>query len=184
MGFFEAALPVAHKIFNNIIVAAIMLLAGLIAGKLVGRFLHRFLSEIELNKTISNSTKISMPADEIISLFVMYIIYFFSIIIAIDIMNLEGILFNALAAAIVIIVLMSIAFSLADFIPNIFGGVFLHQKGIIHKGDIIRANGMEGKIISIDLVDTKLKTKAGDLIFVPNSFLAKNLILVKKKKSA
>ncbi len=183
MAFPADALVFVYGLLNNLVVAAIILLIGFIAGRLLGRFVTRFLSEIGLNKMIGESSNISIPADEIIGSVVMFLVYFFAIVIAMDTLALGNVLFNIISVFIMVIVVASIILSLIDFVPNVFSGVFLHQKNVVQKGDVIKAGGFEGRIVSIDLVDTKLETKAGDLVYVPNSLLAKNIILVKKRKS-
>ncbi len=183
MAFLADALAFVSNILNNFVVAAIIILVGLIVGRLLGRFVTRFLSEIEINKMIGESTGVNIPADEIVGSIIMFLIYFFALILAVDTLSLGNLLFNIIAVLILLIVVASIILSLIDFVPNVFSGIFLHQKKVVQKGDIIKAGGFEGKIISIDLVDTKLETKAGDLVYVPNSLLAKNIILVKKRKS-
>ncbi|MBI2133541.1 mechanosensitive ion channel [Candidatus Woesearchaeota archaeon] len=182
MVFLEGVFPFIRGMLNNLVVAAIILLIGFIVGRLMGRFVGRFLSEIEVNKMISSSVRVSIPADEIVGSIVMFLIYFLTVALAVDTLNLEDLLFNIIAILIIIIILASVTLSLVDFVRNFFSGIFLHQKGIIQIGDIIRAGGLEGKIIRIDLVDTRLETREGDLIFVPNTLLVKNIVLVKKRK--
>ncbi len=182
MDFFFAAVSLIERAANNIVVAAIVLLLGFIAGRLLGKLVERLLEEAEINKALENAIRINLPVDEVVASLVMYSIYFFSIILAIDMLNISGLLFNAAAIVIAAVIILSVMLALKDFIPNVFGGVFLHQKANVKKGDVIRIGSLEGKVLSVDLVDTKIETKAGDLIFAPNSYLLKNLLVVKKAK--
>ena len=73
--------------------------------------------------------------------------------------------------------------SIKDFMPNMFAGFFIHQKRFIKEGDIIKVDNIKGKIVHVNLVETTIETKQGDIIYIPNSLLTKKTIVkVKKKK--
>ena len=66
-------------------------------------------------------------------------------------------------------------------------GLTIKQKGIIHEGDFIQVKNIKGLVETIDLIETKIKTKEGDLIFIPNAILTKHEIInykIAKNKSS
>jgi len=110
-----------------------------------------------------------------------YFIYFIAIIIALNQIGLTTTILYMISAAVLIIIVISIALGVKDFIPNILAGIHLHRKDIIKEGDKIKVKGTEGKVISVELTETKLKTKKGDIIIIPNSMLVKEEIIKLKK---
>jgi len=170
-------------IFTKLVVAVIIMLIGLIAGKLLGKFIHKALHEIELNKILRKAAGVKVSIEEIISTFVTYFIYFIFIVMALNQLGLTTVVLHMISGAILIIIIISILFSIKDFMPNMFAGFFIHQKGFIKEGDIINVDNTEGKVIHINLVETKIETKKGDIIYIPNSLLTKKTVIkIKKKK--
>ncbi len=165
---------------NKILVAVIILLIGFILGKVATRLVEKGLKEIGLNKIIKD-VGVKIPLEGIISNFVLYFIYFISIIMALSHLEIATGVLNTLSAVIIILIGIFVVLSVKDFIPNIISGIILHQKSMIKEGDIILINDMKGKVKEITLLDTKLETKSGDLIIVPNSNLTKNQIVKKKR---
>ena len=66
-----------------------------------------------------------------------------------------------------------------DFIPNLVAGFYVRQKEKIKPNDTINVNNTEGKVMAVDLTETKIKTKDNDTIFIPNSILVKSKIIKK-----
>jgi len=59
-------------------------------------------------------------------------------------------------------------------------GLFLHQKRNIKPGERIEVNNVEGEVINITLTETKLRTRSGEIVYIPNSVLTKNVVIKKK----
>ena len=170
-------------IFTKLVVAVIIVLIGLVAGKLLGKFIHKLLHEVELNKLIKKSAGIKVSAEEMISSFVTYFIYFIFIVMALNQLGLTTVILHMMSGAILIIIIISILLSIKDFMPNMFAGFFIHRKRFIKEGDIIQVDNTKGKVVHINLVETKIETKKGDIIYIPNSLLTKKTVVkIKKKK--
>ena len=170
-------------IFTKLVVAVIIVLIGLIFGKILGKFIQKALHEVELNKVIKKAAGIKISAEEIISTFITYFIYFIFIVMALNQLGITTVVLHMISGAILIIIIISILLSIKDFMPNMFAGLFIHQKAFIKEGDIIKVDNTEGKVIHINLVETKIERKKGDIIYIPNSLLPKKVVIkVKKKK--
>ena len=169
-------------IFTKLVVAVIIVLIGLVAGKLLGKLIHKLLHEIELNRIIKKAAGIKVSAEEIISSFVTYFIYFIFIVMALNQLGLTTVVLHMISGAILIIIIISIMLSIKDFMPNMFAGFFIHQKRFIKEGDIIQVDNTKGKVVHINLVETKIETKKGDIIYIPNSLLTKKTVVKLKKK--
>ncbi|MCB9358792.1 mechanosensitive ion channel [Candidatus Woesearchaeota archaeon] len=172
---------VVSEIINKYFVAILIVLIGFVIGKIAGRFLLKALKEIQLNKIVKDISGIRSSLEGIISHFVEYFIYFVSIVMALRHIGIYTDILNILSAVVIILIGIFIILSVKDFIPNIISGIVMHQKSDIKEGDIIEYNKIRGKIIDFSLLETKLETKTGDIIIIPNSNLTKNEIIKRKK---
>jgi small-conductance mechanosensitive channel len=86
-----------------------------------------------------------------------------------------------ISIAILIIMVASIILGIRDFFPNILSGIFIAQKRFLNKGDLVRFGDIEGEIIEINIIETRIMTKKGDIIYIPNSILTKNEMVKLKK---
>ncbi len=178
----ESAWQILSAVLNNIVVAAIVVLIGFIGGRLAGKLVSRVLDELEFNRLVHNITRLSIPADEILGYLSQFFIYFLAIIIALDTLRLRGILFDLASALLVVIILISMLLFLKDFIPNVFAGVVIHQAAHLREGDHVRIGDLEGVVDSVNLVDTRIHNRQGDVIFVPNTFVMGRVVLVRKRR--
>ncbi len=163
------------------IVAAIIILIGFVIGRMAGKVVQRVLHELELNKLIRMATSLRFTAEEFVGSSVSYIIYFFVIIMALNQLGLTTPILYILSSAVIVIIIVSFLLGLRDFIPNMFAGLSLQKKGFLKVGDNIRFRDMDGKIEYLNLVETRIMTKAGDVIAIPNSLLAKHEIVRKRR---
>jgi len=175
-----------NNIFSDflveLIIALIILLVGIIIGKIVGKLVQRGLHEVELNNILKSTSKIRINLEEFIAAFVTYLIYFITVVVALRQIGLATLILDIVAAIIIVIIVLAVFLGIKDFIPNTIAGIFLHQKRMLKEGDVIKVTGIEGKVIYMDLVETKVETKDGDIIHVPNSILIKEKMVIKKRK--
>lgn len=165
----------------KLVIAVIILLVGFIIGRIVGKLIYRLLHEFELNKNLEKAG-IKFNLEDIIKHFVTYLIYFIAIIWALSELGLSTIVLNIIFAAVIVIIIVAILIGIKDFIPNAFAGFSISKKGIIKEGDIIKINGLEGKVRKINLAETEVETKNKDIILVPNINFKKQAVLVRKSR--
>ncbi len=169
-------------LLTKLLIALIILLIGIIIGKVAGKLTHRVLREIELNNIVKKAAKININLEEFISALATYLIYFIAVVMALRQIGLATIVLDIITIIIIMIIILAVFLSIKDFIPNMIAGIFLHQKGLIKEGDRIEIKDAEGKVVYINLVETRIQTKDGDMIHVPNSLLTKERIIIKGKK--
>ncbi|MBT4540698.1 mechanosensitive ion channel [Candidatus Woesearchaeota archaeon] len=169
-----------QPIFTEIVVAVIILLIGLIIGKILGRVVQKLLNSLELNKLIRKSTGMRVRIEEFFAKITSYFIFFIAIIMALDVLNLTSSIIYIVSIMIIAIIVISIAISIKDFIPNMIAGLYIHKKNMFKEGKKIKIDGLEGTIEQINLTEIKLITKKGDIVFIPNSLLTKKEVVVKK----
>lgn len=179
-----------NAITNNnfileVFIALTIVVGSLILGKILGRIVDKFLKKTSINKVVYDATKVRVNLDKIISTLVSYAIYLFGFIWALNYLGIASTVLNLLSGAILILALILAFLAFKDFIPNMMSGLFIHAKGFLKEGDVIKLHDIEGKIIYLNLVETRVKTKNGDIIYIPNSRLTKYEVIKKshKKKS-
>ena len=174
-----------QPLLTNIVAALIVLLVGFILGRLAGKLIYKVLHELELNNLLKKALGVKVALEEVISGFINYFIYFIAVIMALDQLGLKTQILNILSAAVILLVVLSFFLSIKDFIPNVIAGIFLHQRGSLKEGHYVKFRDVQGRIIHINLVETKIETDDNDILFVPNSLLTKNgFIKLKEKKRA
>lgn len=167
------------SIMVNFAAALALIIFGVIAGIIVEKLVRRLLHGFELDRVLA-SIGMKFPLEDFIASIVKYIVYFSGIILALNELGLSKVLLEILLGMIVVIIVAFIILAFKDFAPNITAGLFIHRKGSIKKGEWLKINEIEGEVFELDLIETKLKMKSGNLIIIPNSFLAKSIIMKKK----
>ncbi|MBW2982099.1 mechanosensitive ion channel family protein [Candidatus Woesearchaeota archaeon] len=167
------------QFFIKFIVSIIILLIGFIIGRTVEKILQKILHEVELNKNIKKAG-IKFPIENIISSFTKYFIYFIAVIWALTELGLTTTVLNMISAVILVLILISLVLAIKDFIPNIIAGFFIHRKRMFKQGDNITVKDLKGIIQKITLTETEIKTEKGDIIYIPNSIIKKEVVIKKK----
>lgn len=173
--------PTSSNILVKIIVAIVVILIGIILARILSKLTYRILHELELDRILKD-LGVKVPVEEFVGTIVKYIVYFIAVIIALNQLGLETIVFYIILILFLVILIVFVVLAFKDFIPNITAGFFMHQKRLIKKGDKIIVKNIEGTVMEISLIDTKIKTKGGDIVHMPNSVFLKSE-LKKLKKS-
>ncbi|GAG50529.1 unnamed protein product [marine sediment metagenome] len=168
------------RFFIKLVIAIIILLIGFIIGRAVHKVLQRILHEIELNKNLKKAG-IKISLEQLISNFAKYFIYVIAVIWALTELGLTTTVLYIIIAVILLLIIISIILAIKDFIPNAFAGFFIYHKKMFKQGDKITIHNLEGVIQKITLIETEIKTKKGDTIYIPNSLITKKEVLIKRK---
>ncbi|GAB2180080.1 mechanosensitive ion channel family protein [Denitratisoma sp. agr-D3] len=67
-----------------------------------------------------------------------------------------------------------VAFAMQDTLGNVLGGLAIHLDHSVEIGDWIVLEGVSGRVIDIRWRYTKVATRNGEKVVIPNSFLMKN----------
>ncbi|MGV6862500.1 MAG: mechanosensitive ion channel family protein [Putridiphycobacter sp.] len=94
------------------------------------------------------------------------------IILALAILNLDGTLKSLLAGA--GIAGLAISLALQGTLSNTFSGFFIALKNEINIGDWVESNGYSGKVVEIDLRNTKIKEADNNIVVLPNKMILEN----------
>jgi small-conductance mechanosensitive channel len=170
-------------LMTNLIIAVIIILIGFIVGRVLGKLTQKVLHELELDRILRETADIKLSIEKALARFITYFAYFLAIIIALNQIGLTTTVLHMISAAVLVIVVISIILGIKDFIPNFLAGMHINRKDMIKVGDRIRVKGTEGKVISMDLTETKIQTQKGDTIFIPNSlFIKEEMVKLGRKR--
>lgn len=182
--FLDKAAPYGTQISDvllSIIVAVLILLVGFIVGKLIGRFLRKVFHEVEIDSILKKSG-IKLSLEGKMSFIFEYGIYAAALVIALYYMGIAVTALQILLLVITLLIVVSMLISLKDILPNLFSGFIVRKKKPIAAGDTITIQGISGKVESMGWVETKIVTKEGDMIYIPNSNFLRNNVKIRKSK--
>ena len=169
--------------YYSLLTAVIIALVGFIIGKVLGRVVQRVLHGMEVDNIFKRATQLDITFEHKLGRFTSYLIYAISIIMALNQLNVTTTILQMIIAAVIIIIIIAAALAVKDFVPNAFAGFYIISKKVLEEGQTVRVKGVQGKVIAVTLMETKLQTKSGDLVHVPNSsFTRSELITLHQAK--
>ena len=164
---------------NNVITAVIILLIGFIIAKLVSRLVQRILHEAELDSLLKKAgAKVSFELA--LSHIAEYFVYFITIIFALNALGITAFVMYIIAIAAVALLIISVFLGMKDFIPNFMAGWYIYRNDLLKEGKKVKINSVSGKVVKMSLLNARIKTPKGDLIYMPNSVIIKSKIIQKK----
>jgi len=163
-------------------VVIVIILAGILIGRIIGRAIKRLTKEIKLDKIAKDLLNVNLPFENLISKIVSWIIYFIAVLFALDQIGLGSTTLDIVLLFVLGIITIILILSLKDFIPNMIAGFIVYSKGNIKKGVRLKVNNISGTVISVSLLETKIKA-GKETIFIPNSILLKNSIIIRKNEN-
>lgn len=143
----------------KIIAAVIVVLASYIVGRLLAALVRRILRRF---------ADARLPTTFFRTLVVILTV-FVGVLIALQILGLEGLAFSLMAGGGVTAIILGFAFR--EIGENLLAGLFLAFSRPFNLGDTIRSEDLEGVVKAIDLRSTHLRTVDGRDVFVPSSQL-------------
>lgn len=146
----------------NFIIALLIFIIALWLSKNLqnwsNKVLKRLIKEASVRNLISNVLSIIIIA---IGLF-----------IGLGILNLNEVLQSLLAGAGV--AGLAVGLALQGTLTNTFSGIFLAIKDVLNIGDWVETNGYCGRVIEIDLRNTKIKESDNNIVVIPNQLVLEN----------
>lgn len=165
----------------NLLSAFLILILGLIAAQVLSNIIKRVIKGIEVNKVLEDQLKIKINLENYISLILKYTIYFITVILILNQLNVPTRTLQIILIIFVILVLIFIIFAFRDWLPNLIAGIYILRTEKIKVGDKIQLKDIKGKIVNISLLETKIETHKNEFIFIPNSNITKYNLIKEKK---
>lgn len=125
-----------------------------------------------INKTLKNkksehllNTKRSNTVAEILKKVIKYILYFFGIVIVLEMFNINTTSILATAG----IGGIAIGFGAQSLVKDIITGIFIFLEDQYSVGDLVQIGAFQGNVEELGLRVTKLRDFSGELHIIPNS---------------
>lgn len=143
---------------NFLIALLIFIIASWLSRNLQGvtnKYLKRIIRQPAIRGLVSNVVSV--------------LVIILGLILALSILNLDGTLKSLLAGAGVAGLAISLA--LQGTLANTFSGLFIAIKDEMKVGDWVETNGFSGKVVEVDLRNTKIKESDNNIVVVPNKLI-------------
>jgi len=152
------------RLLPNILLAAIVLTAGIFFSRLIRNFADRHLTKVSDNKTLNNLFASS------IYIFLIGV----TIFTALSVLQLDKAVTSILAGA--GIIGLALAFAFQDIAANFISGIFISFRKPITINDTVKIKNYLGVVKEINLRDTVLLTFQGETVIIPNKEVFQNPI--------
>ncbi|RYE20410.1 MAG: mechanosensitive ion channel family protein [Sphingobacteriaceae bacterium] len=152
------------KLLPNIIISAIILVAGIYIAGLLKNLIFKLIGKVSDNKTLNR----------LFSSVVYIVLIGITLFTVLSILHLDTAVTSILAGA--GILGLGLAFAFQDIASNLISGIFISFRRPIHVGDIVKLKDYMGKVEEINLRDTVLRTFQGQMVIIPNKDVYQNPI--------
>ncbi len=180
---FEELLGFLRSMTGKLVLAAIVLLVGVIIGRVVERALRFGLKHLGVNR-IMGRMGLAFAFEETIAGVAKYAIYVVAFYLALNTLAVADYAFAAFAGMVIVVIVVALMLGLKDFVPNYWAGLWLYRKRFYKVGDTIEVNGIIGTVERFEVLETGIRTRSGDMIFLPSSLILHSQILKKEKHHA
>ncbi|MFH1682208.1 MAG: mechanosensitive ion channel domain-containing protein [Candidatus Woesearchaeota archaeon] len=159
--------------FYNLILAAVILLAGLTLGLILRRVLLKVLHQFELDIFVKKLGK-NYSLEKRISDLAAYLIYLLSIYLFLRQLGITSAIFLVFFVLIALILMIIIFFGLRDFFPNLLSGLKVRYRGLGKIGKKIKYGDIEGRIKKRGWLEIEIETEKGENIHISTSLFLKS----------
>ncbi len=165
----------------KLLAAFLIIILGLIIGNIVKNVIKRILKGAELNRVTEEQLKVKWNLEKHISNLAKYLVYTIMFIILLDILGIPTKILWALFAIVLVAVILFVFLAFKDWLPNLVSGIYILKTKKIKKNDIIETRVIKGKVVGINLLETKIETNNNEVISIPNHNLTKYEVVNTKK---
>ncbi|MEK6961445.1 MAG: mechanosensitive ion channel family protein [Nanoarchaeota archaeon] len=161
-------------LLNNVVIAVFTFFIGLIIGRIFGKLVHRVLHAFDVDKTLVKAIGAKVSVEGFTEILVSYVIYVVFLLFALNQIGLTQWVLYLIAGIACIVALIAAFLALKDLVPNAVAGYFIMRREFPKVGDLIKVDDVVGKVSNINMLETRVKTKKGDVISYPNSRLLRS----------
>jgi len=172
-------LDAARNYFYDLMIGIAILLVGFVIGILVKKFTYRVFKEVGINRIMSN-VGVTYDLEKIVSSIISYVIYLFSIVFFLEKLGIKSIVLYLIAGGLLALLILTFLVGLKDIIPNFVAWIYLQRNQTVREGKSLEIREISGVVERVGYLETEIKTKEGDLLYVPNSLFLKSKFRMKK----
>ncbi len=126
-----------------------------------------------LNRTLFRDNETQTARVSRLYQFIRYIAYVIAVVMCIETMGFDLTIVLGASAAL----LVGVGLGLQEVFKDVFSGIVLLMEGVFQVGDVIEIEGMVGQVRQIDLRTSKIETRDGIYVILPNSKLVNEKLI-------
>ncbi len=165
----------------NILSAFLILIIGLILAQILSNIIRKVIKGMEISKTLEDQLKIKFKLEKYLASIVKYILYLVTIILVLNKLGVSTRVLEIIFIIIIVAMIIFIILAFKDWLPNLISGFYIIKSQKLEKGDIIKVKGITGRVMQINLLETKIETNNNEIIFIPNHTITKYEVTKVKK---
>lgn len=142
-------------------------------GILVGARILVYFITVVVDKSLGNKEWVDNSKRYTIVKLVKYFIYTIALLLSIESLGINLSILLAGSAALFV----GIGLGLQNTFNDMVSGLILLFEGVVKKGDIVDIGNTVGRVEQLDIRTSKIKTRDGIIIIVPNSHLINNEVI-------
>ena len=150
----------------DIVAGLVIIGVGILLADILGKLTKKILESFEIEKILKNR---KFPVIDFISSFVKFFVYIIAIVWGIFQMNIELIVLVIFIIFVTIFIIWKILMGIRCFVPNFIARLKLN----LNKGKTIEMKHIKGKIIEGGILESKVRSIDGEILYVPNKLLVK-----------
>ncbi len=166
----------------NIFATMLIIMVGTIITELVAGIVKFKLYDYGIDD-IAKEIGVDVKLSSVIALFLKYFLYLVIGVAALAQLGFQTQSISALVTSLGTVGIISVALvfiiSVKDVLPNITAGLYIRSSGFLKKGEVIAAEGINGRVKRIGLVFTELE-RGNKRIIMPNSAIVKGKYTISK----
>lgn len=153
--------------------AILTLFLGAVIASLTAKIIKRIIRESKTHKIVNRRLGRNLNIDIYISSLAKYAIYVFTLLIVLKQIGVAAGQLRVAIFVVLIVLVVMILLAFKEVIPSALFGLYLLQSKKIKAGTTIDINGVKGKVIEVNLVETKVITSKNEEISIPNVSILK-----------
>lgn len=161
--------------------AFLIAILGIVLGQICGNIVKRLLKGMEISKILEEQLKIKWQLENHLSYIIRYIIYFVTLIIVLNTLGIPTRVLQIVFLVLLSIIIIFIILAFKDWLPNLVSGFYILRTEKIKIGDVISTKGIRGRVVQINLLETKIETNNNEVISIPNHNITRYELMKEKK---
>jgi len=157
----------------NIISSFLILVLGWFLATIFSNILKKVIKNIGLNKAFEKHLKFTLEHN--LSSIVKYALIAVAFVLALRRLGIPARVFYWTLGVIIVLTLIFTLLALKDLIPNFLSWIYITKTQKIKRGDTFSVKGVQGNVLRVNVLETKVRTEKGEIIFIPNTLVRKTL---------
>jgi len=165
--------------FAQLLIAFMILVVALVLGRAVEKVFLRFFSRLQVDRYLAREMGLSFALERTVAHLLAYFIYFGGLVWALGELGVSVRVLQWVFVVFLSVLVILALLGFKDFLPNLFAGFYILATQKIKVGTTLTVGEVSGKVIGFSLVETRIVLKNKDVLFIPNSFLLKQQVVVR-----